>query len=128
MTGYSTTILESSKQLTVRERIMLKDTSNAISLDEATQENSGTPLVIKVAGYAILAVHNEHSDSKDYTKYVIFDENNTKFVTGSESFWTAFKEIYDEMIDAGEETFDIGVYRLESKNYKGKSFITCSIM
>lgn len=124
MTGYNVNILETSKQLTARERLMVKDTSNAQSIDDLTQDN---PLILSVADYAILEVHNEHSDNKDYTKYLIIDKAGNKYVTGSESFWTSFKEIYDEMKDTGED-YEVEIYRLESKNYKGKTFITCSIV
>lgn len=124
MEGYKVTIIETSKELTARERLMVKDTTNAGSLDELTQTS---PLVIAVDSYAVLEVHNEHSDNKDYTKYLIIDKNGNKYVTGSESFWTSFKEIYDEMKDTGEE-YEIEIYRMESKNYKGKSFITCSVV
>ena len=127
MTGYDVKIIETSKELTARERIMVKDTSNAIPLDEITQNPEAGAVVLKVADYAVLAVHNEKSDSKDYTKYLLIDESGNKYVTGSESFWEAFKAIWDEMADAGE-AYSIEVYRLESKTYKGKSFITCSIV
>lgn len=130
MTGYEAKITYSSKELTAREKIKLKDLTNAVQLDEATQnadfEGAGN-LVITPDYYAEVSVHNEKSDSKDYTKFVVVDTNGTKYVTGSESFITAFKGIVDEMAEAGEEGYDIEVYRMESKNYKGKSFITCSL-
>lgn len=127
MTGYDVKIIEASKELSARERIMVKDTSNAISLDELTQNPEQGAVVLDIESYAILAVHNEKSDSKDYTKYLLIDKSGNKYVTGSESFWEAFKAIWDEMADTNEE-YSIEVYRLESKNYKGKSFITCSIV
>ena len=61
-------------------------------------------------------------------KYVIVTKDGTKYVTGSNSFITAFEDIEDEMADAGEDEYEIEVYRMESKNYKGKQFITCSIV
>lgn len=122
---YIVAVRECSKELTARERVLIKDTTNAISLDEATSD-SDTPLVISPDFYAVLDVHNEKSDNKDYTKYILVDKNGNKFVTGSDSFWNSFMEIMDEM--EGEGDFEIQVYRRESKNYKGKSFITCSIV
>lgn len=128
MEGYSVTINFCSKELTAREKIRLKDLTNAIQLDEATK----TPeerVVITPAYYAELSVHNEKSDSKDYSKFIVVDTAGTKFVTGSESFRTAFLSITGEMVEAGEtDPFDIEVYRMESKNYKGKSFISCTIV
>lgn len=124
MEGYSVKIIESSRELSARERIAIKDFSNAVPLDEATKDGK---LVITPADYAILSVHNEKSDNKDYIKYVIIDTAGTKYVTGSENFFSTFAEIMGEMSTENEE-FSIEVYQMESKNYKGKSFITCSIV
>ena len=124
MEGYSVTIREVSRPISAKERVMLKDTTNALSLDEVTQ---GAKFVFEPDYYAILEVHNEKSEDKDYVKYVIVDKAGTKLVTGSESFFTSFTSIMDEMADC-EEEFSIEVYRMPSKNYKGKEFITCSIV
>ena len=124
MTGYSVKIVNASKELSARDRVAVKDTTNAIALDEATKDS---PLVIAIDYYVELAVHNEKSEDKDYKKYVVVDKSGNKFVTGSESFFTAMLEIMDEMTDA-DESFEIQAYRMPSKNYKGKEFITCSIV
>lgn len=126
MTGFSVAIKEVSKELTARERIMLKDTSNAVKLDEAASGES--PLVITPVAYAILSVHNEKStDNKDYENYIILDDSGTKFVTGSSSFWNSFIEIWKEM-ENESEAYSIEIYKKDSKNYKGKKFLTCSIV
>lgn len=124
MTGYSVKIVNASKELSARERVAVKDTTNAIALDDATKDS---PLVIAIDYYVELAIHNEKSEDKDYKKYVVVDKSGNKFVTGSESFFTAMIEIMDEMADADED-FEIQVYRMPSKNYKGKEFLTCSIV
>ena len=124
MTGYSVKIVNASKELSARDRVAVKDTTNAIALDDATKE---TPLVIGIDYYVELAVHNEKSEDKDYKKYVVVDKSGNKFVTGSESFFNAMLEIMDEMSGSGED-FEIQVYRMPSKNYKGKEFLTCSIV
>ena len=124
MEGYSVSIKHVSKTITAKERVMLKDTTNAISLDEVTQ---GAKFVFEPDYYAILDVHNEKSEDKDYVKYVIVDKAGTKMVTGSESFFTSFCDIMNEMAESGEE-FSIEAYRMPSKNYKGKEFITCSVV
>lgn len=130
MKGYEVTIKECSRELSARERIMFKDTSNAIKLDVAASDpaNAITGVVITPVDYAVLSIHNDKlKDNKDYENYVLIDKDGTKYVTGSPSFWSAFSEIADEM--AGEtEEWSISVYKLDSKNYKDKQFLTCSII
>ena len=130
MKGYAATVREVSKDISVKEKIMLKDTSNAISIDALTQEASfnNEKVLIDVDYYAILDIYNEKSDNKDYINFIIVDKSGNKYVTGSESFITTFTDIYNEMKGAGEENITIEIYRKESKNYKGKDFITCSIV
>ena len=123
MENYKVEIKESSKELSARERISLKDTTNAIKLDEALAEGN---VIITPVDYAILAIHNEKAEDKDYENYIIVDKLGTKYVTGSSSFWSSFIEIYEEM-KGEEEEYSILAYRVESKNYKGKYFLTCSI-
>ena len=124
MTGYTVAIKETSRELTAKKRIALKDTSDAFKLDIVCDEN---PVIINPMDYAILSIHNEKSDNVDYVNYVIIDKNGDKYVTGSESFWNSFKDIYDEML-GDEEEWSIKAYKLDSKNYKGKKFLTCSII
>lgn len=127
MTGYSVEIVESSKELTVREKIALKDYSNAIALDSSLEDVDR--FTIYPTAYVKLAVHNEKSkQDKDYTKYVILDNAGNKYVTGSESFFTSFLDIFDTMAkEAPGEEYAIDVFKKASKNYNGKSFITCAL-
>lgn len=125
MEGYKAVVERASKELSVKEKIMLKDMSDAIKLDDVVKENA---LIISPDYYAIVAVHNEKSDTKDYKKIVLVDKDGTKYTTGSMPFITTFEDIVDEMADAGEEDYAIKIYPKESKNYKGKYFITCSII
>lgn len=124
MTGYSVEIKESSKELSAKERIMLKDTSDAVKLDLACDEEA---LIITPVSFAVLGIHNEKSDNKDYDNYILQDENGEKYVTGSPSFWASFMNIYNEMKEETEK-WSIKVYKLDSKNYNGKQFLTCSII
>ena len=123
MTGYEVTIKEASMELTAKERIRLKDTTNAIKLDTATEE---APITITPKAFAILSIHNEKSDNVDYLNYIIVDKDGNKSVTGSDSFWSSFKSIWDEMETEAEE-WELEIYKLDSKNYKGKKFLTCSL-
>lgn len=129
MTGYSVEIIEGSRELTAREKISVKDFSNALALDtELATENDN--VVINPAAYFILKVHNEHSkNDKEYKKYLIVDAAGNKYVTGSDSFFTSFIEIFRAMEqDAPGEEYSIEVYKKPSKNYQGKHFLTCSIL
>ena len=122
---YEVTIREVSAELSARDRIKLKDFGNAVQLDEACADGS---FVLSPAIWAILDVHNEHSSQdKDYHKYIIMDTAGNKFITGSDSFLKSFMEIWNEMKDTGEE-YSIEVYRRPSKNYKGKFFLSCSLV
>lgn len=127
MSNFSVTFRESSREMTAREKLKIKDVADAIKIDEAT--NGGNKLTITPTAYAILDVHNEKSDSKDYHTYVIEDKDGTKYYTGSEPFWESFKEIWDVMNESADEigTWSITAYKKDSKNYKGKQFLTCSI-
>ena len=122
--NYSVQIKETSRELSAKERIAMKDTTNAIKLDTACE---GTTITIVPAAYAILSIHNEKSDNIDYENYVIIDADNNKYVTGSTAFFPSFKNIWDEM--AGEtEEWALECYKLDSNNYNGKQFLTCSIV
>lgn len=124
MMDYEVKIRSTSKELSAKDRIKIKDTTNAIRLDEATAEGA---IIISPDYFAVLDIHNEKSEDKDYSQVVLVDVAGNKYVTGSASFLTAFENIVDEM-DGIDEEYQIEVYRRESKNYKGKSFITCSIV
>lgn len=124
MNGFSVEIKESTIELTAKERIRLKDTTNAIKLDEATQIDK---VVISPVGYAILAIHNEKATPNDYENYLVMSADGKKYVTGSKSFWDSFMNIYNEMKDESD-AYEIEIYRVPSKNYKGKDFISCSIL
>ena len=129
MTGYSVSVVSTSKDLSPKEKVMIKDTTDCVRMDEATQESA---VIIDVDYWAKLSVHNEKSEDKDYANYVVVDKNGTRYVTGSTSFWNAFTNIWDEMCDlevyGNAEPWLLKVYRRDSKNRAGKQFITCSVM
>ena len=118
-------IIETGKEITsAKEKVMLKDTRSAIRLDDATQSGSTD---LYPVNYAVLDITNDRSEEGNYRQYLIIDKNGDKYLTGSESFYSAFLAIYEEMSGTGEE-YGIRVYRVPSKNYKGKDFLSCSII
>ena len=131
MANFETKIVETTHDLSARERILMKDTTNARKIDEVVDEyrDNGETLVITPVDYVVLQIHNEKSkDRKDYNNYLIIADDGAKYVTGSPSFWNSFKEIWDEMKAESDELFQIEIYKVPSKNYNGKDFITCSII
>lgn len=125
MKDYEVKVKECSKELSARERISFKDTTDAVKLDEICEENS---TLIEPAYFGTLSIHNEKSDNKDYEVFVIVAKDDQKYVTGSNSFMKAFKDIAEEMESEPDEKWGVKVYKLDSKNFKGKKFITCSIV
>ncbi len=127
MTGYEVKIKESSIDLTAKQRVMYKDTSDAYKLDDIVTET--TPLAIEPIGYVILAVHNDKSDNPDYEQYVILSADGSKYVTGSNSFWDSFMNIWNELGGVeSDEAWMINVFKKPSTNFKGKFFLTCSVI
>lgn len=127
--NYKVTILETSKQLTPKQRVALKTGMNATSLDKATMVED---IEIHPDYFALLGIHNEKSSDKDYETFIVVDKSGESYATGSASFIETFKSIYEEMEEAVSETgeveeYSIIAYRQESKNYSGKTFITCRI-
>ena len=85
MEGYSTSIIETSKELTKKERVLLKEMNGGQSLDLLTMNDNS--IEITPDYYAVVSVHNEKSKGdKDYTKYVVVDKDGTVYITGSNSF------------------------------------------
>lgn len=112
-------------ELTAKERIMFKDFSNMIPLNEECDESA---FIIKPVCCAKVEVHNEKSENKDYSVYVVKDENGALYYTSSETFYRSYTDLLEELETDGITDFEIKVYKKESKNYKGKGFITCSLI
>jgi hypothetical protein len=127
MDGYKARVAVVSKDLSATERIKFKDTSDAVGIDLALKDLES--LTVTIDYYGVLDIHNEKAeDNKDYKNYVFVTTDGEKYVTGSESLWTSFTDIADELADEGMDEFPpIKFYKKETKNYKGKYFLTCSL-
>ncbi len=122
---FTVTIKEASKDLTAVERIKLKDLTDAKNINTLVDEEGAQ--FIDVELFALLDVHNERSDDKDYEQFLIVAKDGSKYYTGSRSFIEAFYNIYDELKQEGIEEYTIKCYGVESKNYKGRFFLSCSL-
>lgn len=125
MANFKTTITKSNKELSAKERIQLKDTADAVSLNEVTKEGA---FVLTPVVWAKLHVSLEtDATTKEYDQIVIVGDDGQKYCTGSDSFIRAFIDICEEMEDETEEEWAVKVFRLPSKNFSG-DFITCTII
>lgn len=122
--NYSAKVVNASKELTGKEKVMLKDTTDAVSLNEAVKDGA---LLINPYLWAEVSVHNENSDNVDYNVFIVVDKDGTKYKTSSTSFIDTFKDILSDMSETDEE-YSVKVYTRPSKNPAYQGFITCSIM
>lgn len=122
MKEYTAKITETSRELTARERIYMKDTNDATSLNEL---ENGT--ILNIDNFVILEVHNERAESdKDYTLLVLLTTDGNKYTTSSDSFITSLIEINNELAEDNQELDTIKLVKRSSKNFAGK-FLTCTL-
>ena len=129
-TNYSATIIESSRELTPKERVMFKDLGNANKLNDMAEEafaSDAKAIIDKIKGYVVVSIHNESAETEDYENYVILDDAGEKYYTSSKAFWNSFKSIWDEMKEADED-WGIQLNLIPSRNYAGKKVLTCSLI
>ena len=129
MNGFSVTIDEvfSRRELTFKERVILKDTTAAVGVDQIV--DSTTPLDLRLSHFALLNVHNEASKDKDYRQVVIVSDDGNRYFSGSDSLISALLDIWAEMRNCPEdEDWQLRIYKLPSKNYTGKEFLTCTVI
>lgn len=124
--NYSVTISESSTEF--KGKALLKVTDMAASAPLNDVVTADQALIIKVNDYAVVDVHNESAKGdKDYHQYILIDDNGDTYRTGSEAFFRSFKTIWDAMNDS-DEVWELKVYKVPSKNYKGKDCILCTVI
>ena len=124
---YKSEITETSiKKMNKVELTAYKDVSDCIALEECVNNSENGEFVIEPADYVKLHVENDKSESKEYNILVIIDKSGEKYKTGSEAFERSFMDIFTEL--NGEKGWAIKVFGKESKNYKGKKFLTCSVI
>ena len=129
-TDYNTKIVSSSRELTAKERITLKDFNDCIGLDTVTNETDG--IILDPEVIVEVQVHNERAkDDKDYTTIIILDKNGTKYSTSSNSLRDSIADIMEELKELSEVErtgLKIKVFKKPSKNYSGKFFLTATVI
>ena len=125
-TDYSATIVSSSRELSVKEKIQFKDLTDTTRLD--TVVTIDKPLTIEVDTIVELAIHNENArDDKDYTTIVLVAKDGTRYSTSSESVRKAIEDIMEEASDGGLDEYSIKVLARPSKNREGQHYLTATI-
>ena len=123
MKNYTVEIIESSKEFKGKEAIIIKDTSNAESLQELTRDGD---FVFKPVAWAVLKIHNERAENKDYEVFIIIDDDGAMYSTSSVNLFDTLSDIMDEMADIDDE-WAIRVFQKASKNRAGQKFLTCAV-
>lgn len=125
MEGFESKITAcSNSEMSKRDQLKMMDLTNAIQLESAVNANGKVEITPQI--WAVVEIINPRSKGeKEYTKFVLIDDVGQKWQTGSESFMQAFKQINDFMEG---EAFSIEAYGVESKNFPGRNFLTCSIL
>lgn len=124
--NYSVTIAEASTEF--RGKALLKVTDMMASAPLNDVVSAEQALILKVSDYAVVDIHNEAAKGdKDYKQYILIDADSNTYRTGSAAFYRTFKEIWDAMADS-DENWELKVYKVPSKNYKGKDVILCTVV
>lgn len=120
---YEAKIVDSSRDFTARERLKLKDTSDAVKLADAEEGYMITP-----ESWAKLEVHCDEAENTDFEIFCIMDTDGQVHYTSSDSFERAFRDIWNEMqADGSEEEWSVKLLRKKSKNFSS-DFLVCSIV
>lgn len=124
---FNVIVSETLKELTKKDLLQLKDLSDAVKLDQATQEYvTGAYIIADVKNIVSLnLVSDDPQNPQEYAKTIIVDADGNRYVTGSYSFARRAWEIAKEM---DGEPFGLRVYRRPSKNYAGREFLSCSVI
>ena len=123
--------IKQTTELYLVEGLSFSEAENTV-IEELNPFISGEFMVdtMKRAKYADIFTSEDAASDRYFrirVSFIIIDENGQKYVTGSKSFWSSFRGIYDEM-NGSDEEWGIKIFSSPSKNYKGKSFITCSLV
>lgn len=130
---YSANIIKGSREFTKREKLMLTDTANAESLNDATKAGAFN---IAPEDYALVHVVNPNAKPDkqtgevrdEYDVFVVIDKDSKIYQTSSLVFMESFMHIWEVMKGDDEpEDFEITCVRVPSNNNSG-DYLTCKII
>lgn len=119
-----------SKDLTPRERLKLKERADAIQLSEAVDRAENGYIDIYPDIYAQLEItelddFDDNGDEKVINSFMIISKDGVKYTFTSEALWNSFTNIREEM---GEEEFGIRCFKKQSKKNAAYKYLTCTII
>ena len=124
---YKCDIIESSAQLGKVEAVAMMNLADCEGLDTAVNESLDGYVILHPIKWVKLHVLNDKAkDNKEYDVLVIVDADGSRYKTGSASFMNSFFDIYEPL--EGETGWGLKVFGKDSSNYKGKKFLTCSVV
>ena len=124
-----TTIIEAGgREFTKKEVAVIKTSlQSCVDINAATE--NGNSLTVSVAAYAVLEIENDRSKGeKVYQKIMIVDNDGRMYITGSPSFIENFRSVMEVMDGEDPDSWGLEIFQMESRNYKGKNFITCKVV
>ena len=125
MSEYRVEIVQTSKELSLKQKVALKNTNAFLRIDKLL--NTEERILINPDFWAELHIYNDRSADKEYTSYVVADKNGDYYLTGSDSFMNTFKAIFEELSGTDEE-WAIAAFRIPSRNREGKYLISCGVV
>lgn len=126
--NYKVTIVNTMVEMSARERIQVKKTDDCIKINDVVNETES--LDIEISNIVDLDIHNEMSkDEKDYSQFVIFSKDGSRYVSGSVTLRDSISDIVAEITATGEDIpLNIRVTAVPSKNRQGQHFLTCNLL
>lgn len=112
---YEQRVIASSKDLTKKDLLRLKDTSAALKLNDEVKAD-GSKLRLIITGYAFLEVE---TDSETFKKLVLTDSDMNQYQTGSEVLGNSIVQIFEDLGDEIEDGVVVDIFKKKSKNQNG---------
>lgn len=123
---FKATITSSLKELTAREKVKFSDFSNSESIDTLSQQSTVQFIVDNVI---TLKVENDKSENGEYDVYLFVTPSGSVLHTSSRNFYDSVMSIIETLHQNNDnEPIEIEVVRKDSKNFKGKQFITAVLV
>lgn len=122
---YKVTIETSVKELSVLDRVKVKEAAGCHKIDDLVANNGGRYGIL-FANAVKLRVESDQTESPEYNRYVFIDMDGELYTTSSDNVYNKFCEIYDEIKDY-EGEWSLIFTAAPSKKYAGKNYLTCTI-